>query len=84
MVDPLLSGLQLPECNRSAERQRKAFFHHGAVWEGQPAYSVLRVGGAGPGLLPALLPDLQDTAVTSAPTTCCTGTDFYFVHQRKC
>lgn len=73
MIDPLLSGLQLPECDRSADWQREAFFHHGAVWEGQPPYSVLRVHGAGPGLLPALLPDLQDTAVTSA---------FYFVKQR--
>lgn len=73
MIDPLLSGLQLPECDRSADWQREAFFHHGAVWEGQPPYSVLRVHGAGPGLLPALLPDLQDTAVTS---------DFYFVKQR--
>lgn len=80
--DPLLSGLQLPECDRSADGQREAFLHHGAVWEGQPPYSVLRVHGAGPGLLPALLPDLQDTAVTSAPHICCTGRDFYFVKQR--
>lgn len=73
MTDSLLLGLQLHECDRSADRQREAFFHHGAVWEGQPPYSVLRVHGAGPGLLPALLPDLQDTAVTS---------DFYFVKHR--
>lgn len=73
ITDSLLLGLQLHECDRSAVRQREAFFHHGAVWEGQPPYSVLRVHGAGPGLLPALLPDLQDTAVTS---------DFYFVKRR--
>lgn len=82
MIDPLLSGLQLPECDGSAERQREAFFHHGAVWQGQPAYSVLRVCGAGPGLLSALLPDLQDSAVTSAPHICCSGAEFYSVRQR--
>lgn len=69
----LLLGLQLPECDRSADRQREAFFHHGSVREGQPPDSVLRVHGAGPGLLPALLPDLQDTAVTS---------DFCFAQRR--
>lgn len=84
MIDPLLSGLQLPECDRSADRQREAFFHHGAVWEGQPPYSLLRVHGAGPGLLPGLLPDLQDTAVTSAAHICCTETFILLNREETC
>lgn len=56
----LLLGFQLPECHRPAKRQRQAFLHHGPVWPRQPPHSVLRVGGRGPGLLPALLHGVQD------------------------
>lgn len=80
LIHPLLSGLQLPECDGVADRQREALFHHGALWEGQPPHPLLRVHGAGSGLLPALLPDLQDTTVT--PHMCCSGRDFCFVKPR--
>lgn len=53
-------GFQLPERHRPAKRQRQAFLHHGPLWPRQPPHSVLRVGGRGRGLLPALLHGVQD------------------------
>lgn len=56
----LLLGLKLLECHRPADGQRQAFHHHGPLWPRQPSHSLLRVGGRGPGLLPAVLHGVQD------------------------
>lgn len=62
----LPSGLELPECDGSAERQRQAFFHHGPLGARQPPHLVLRICGPGAGLLPALLHGFQDPALTES------------------
>lgn len=62
-----LLGLKLPQCDRSAERQRETFLHHGPIWQRQPPHPLLRLYRPGPGLLPALLYGLQDPTLTGKP-----------------
>ncbi|KAA8594343.1 hypothetical protein FQN60_005177 [Etheostoma spectabile] len=67
LVSDWLAGLKLPECDGPAERQREALLHHGPIGQRQPPHPLLRLRGPGPGLLPAVLLDLQDSALTGKP-----------------